>query len=151
MKLKRLGSLVLTLALTLSLTVPAHAATFSDVETHWAKEYITKMANQGYAKGYDDGTFKPDGKMTAAETLLFCARATGVDAGTQVAIYDNIGKEVSKLLPSANGMNNWASNEMALAIETGVLSLSELEELAQTDPKSVKTDEKGLILSLIHI
>ena len=83
MKLKRLGALALTLALTLSLTVPAHASTFSDVETHWARDYISKMATRGYAKGYDDGTFKPDGKMTAAETLLFCARATGLDSATQ--------------------------------------------------------------------
>ena len=153
MKLKRFGAMCLSLALALSLTViPSHAALeFSDVpEDFWGGQGyrdIKSMAAKGLAKGYEDGTFRPNAKMTAVETLLFCARATGVDAGTQVAIYDNIGKEVSKLLPSANGMNNWASSEMALAIETGVLSLSELEELAQTDPKSVKTDEKGLITS----
>lgn len=152
MKLKRFGALCLSLALALSLTVaPTHALEFSDVpEDFWGGEgyqNIKTMADKGLAKGYEDGTFRPNAKMTAVETLLFCARATGVDAGTQVAIYDNIGKEVSKLLPSANGMNNWASSEMALAVETGVLSLAELETLAQTDPKSIKTDEKGYTTS----
>ena len=152
MKLKRFGALCLSLALTLSLTVvPGHALEFSDVpEDFWGGagyRDIKSMADKGLAKGYEDGTFRPNAKMTAVETLLFCARATGVDAGTQVAIYDNIGKEVSNLLPSANGMNNWASSEMALAIETGVLSLTELEELAQTDPKSIKTDDKGYTTS----
>ena len=135
MKLKRLGSLALTLALTLSLTVPAHAATFSDVETHWAKDYIAKMANRGYAKGYDDGTFKPDGKMTAAETLLFCARATGLDSATQEEISKARADEMESTLPGS--MTSWAGKEMAVAIETGVLSISELEALAQIDPKTV--------------
>ncbi len=143
MKLKRLGALALTLALTLSLAVvPAHAATFSDVENHWAKDYISKMANRGYAKGYDDGTFKPDGKMTAAETLLFCARATGLDSTTQDKIAAARAEEMESILP--NGMYSWAGKEMAIAIETGVLSISELEALAQTDPKTVtEANPKG--------
>ena len=143
MKLKRLGALALTLALTLSLAVvPAHAATFSDVENHWAKDYISKMANRGYAKGYDDGTFKPDGKMTAAETLLFCARATGLDSTTQEKIAAARAEEMESILP--NGMYSWAGKEMAIAIETGVLSISELEALAQTDPKTVtEANPKG--------
>ena len=142
MKLKRLGALALTLALTLSLTVPAHAATFSDVETHWARDYISKMATRGYAKGYDDGTFKPDGKMTAAETLLFCARATGLDSATQEEISRARAEEMEATLPS--GMVSWAGKEMAVAVETGVLSVSELEALAQTDPKTVtETNPKG--------
>lgn len=142
MKLKRLGALALTLALTLSLTVPAHAATFSDVETHWARDYISKMATRGYAKGYDDGTFKPDGKMTAAETLLFCARATGLDSATQEEISKARAEEMEATLPS--GMVSWAGKEMAVAVETGVLSVSELEALAQTDPKTVtETNPKG--------
>ncbi len=142
MKLKRLGALALTLALTLSLTVPAHAATFSDVETHWARDYISKMATRGYAKGYDDGTFKPDGKMTAAETLLFCARATGLDSATQEEISRARAEEMEATLPS--GMVSWAGKEMAVAVETGVLSVSELEALAQTDPKTVtETNPRG--------
>ena len=64
MKLKRFGALALTLALTLSMTVvPARAVEFSDVtEEFWGYEDITKMSNLGYAKGYDDGTFKQIGR-----------------------------------------------------------------------------------------
>ena len=85
MKLKRLGALATTLALTLSMTaLPAAAIEFTDVpSTYWGYSDISKMSNQGYAKGYEDGTFKPEGKMTAADTLLFCARATGVESSTQ--------------------------------------------------------------------
>lgn len=136
MKLKRIGALALSLALTLSLTVPAHAATFTDIaDDYWAKDYIAKMANRGYAKGYDDGTFKPEGKMTAAETLLFCARATGIDSATQTKLAEVYAEEMEEILPE--GMYSWAGKEMAVAVEAGVLSLTELEALAQTDPKTV--------------
>lgn len=138
MKLNRFGALCISLALTLSLTtVPAHAISFSDVtEEFWGYEDITKMASQGYAKGYDDGTFKPNGRMTAAETLLFCARATGVDAGTQAKIAQARKDQMTQTLPTANNMNVWAATEMAVALETGVLSISELEELSRVDPKT---------------
>lgn len=138
MKLKRLSALFLTLALTLSLTaVPAHALAFTDVtEDFWGYTDITKMSNLGYAKGYDDGTFKPNGRMTAAETLLFCARATGVDAATQARIAEDRKEEMTETLPKANNMNSWAAAEMAVAVETGVLSISELEALSAVDPKT---------------
>ena len=138
MKLNRFGALITSLALTLSLTVaPAHAVSFSDVtEEFWGYEDITKMSNAGYAKGYDDGTFKPNGRMTAAETLLFCARATGVDAGTQAKIAEARKEQMTETLPASNSMNVWAAAEMAVALETGVLSISELEELSQVDPKT---------------
>ena len=138
MKLKRFGALALSLALTLSLTaVPAHALTFSDVTTDfWGYEDITKMSNRGLAKGYDDGTFKPNGRMTAAETLLFCARATGVETTVQAEIAKDRKEEITEILPTSNNMNVWAVAEMALAVETGVLSLEELEELSQIDPKT---------------
>lgn len=138
MKLNRFGALFSALALTLSLVAaPAHAAGFSDVtEEFWGYEDITKMSNQGYAKGYDDGTFKPNGRMTAAETLLFCARATGVDAGTQAKIAEARKTQMTETLPAANNMNVWAATEMAVALETGILSISELEELSRVDPKT---------------
>jgi len=149
MKLKRIGALVTTLALALSLVVvPAHAVEFTDVpKEFWGYDYIKRMSDKGYAKGYEDGTFKPNGKMTAVETLLFCARATGVNSAVQAKIVANSGKEIAKLLPAANNMNVWAVNEMAVAVEAGVLSHTELEALAETDRASVKTDEDGKITS----
>lgn len=41
--------------------------TFHDVQYHWAKSFITAIANLGVVKGYDDGTFKPDAPLKRAE------------------------------------------------------------------------------------
>lgn len=152
MKLKRFSALCLSLALALSLTVvPTHALEFTDVpEDFWGGQGyldIQTMAKKGLAKGYEDGSFRPNAKMTAVETLLFCARATGVDADTQKEIFADSGKTIANLLPTANGINSWAASEMALAVETGVLSLTELEALSQVDDASKKIEENGAITS----
>ena len=99
MKLKRLSTLALSLALVSALAVvPAHAA-FTDVsQNDWYYDDVTAMSQLGYAKGYEDGSFKPNGKMTAAETLLFCTRATGVDPTLQKKIAADHAKEMEELL-----------------------------------------------------
>lgn len=147
MNRKRLAALGLSLALTLSLSVtPALALRFTDVpESFWGYSYISRMSNDGLAKGYGDGTFKPNRKMTAAETLLFCARATGVSQAVQTRIAQARKEEVAAILPS--GMISWAADEMAVAVESGVLSLAELEALSKIDPQSEKKDASGKLNS----
>ena len=129
---KRMGALGLSLALTLSLTVTGAAAiSFTDVPaTNWAYQYINDMSDRALAKGYEDGSYKPDAKMTAAETLLFCARVTQVDNYTQTKIAEKWASQMSNLLPDS--YVSWASKEMAVAVEAGVLSLSELSSLSQS-------------------
>ena len=49
-------------------------ASFSDVTSHWAKDEISIAANHGWIKGYEDGSFKPDQKITRAETMTLVNR-----------------------------------------------------------------------------
>ena len=49
-------------------------ATFSNVSSHWAKDEISIAANHGWIKGYEDGSFKPDQKITRAETMTLVNR-----------------------------------------------------------------------------
>ena len=141
MKLHRLGASVTALALTLSLgSVSAQAVRFPDVpSTFWGYTDINRMAERGYAKGYEDGTFRPNNKMTAFETLLFCARAAGIDSETQAKIAAARKEEMTNTLPKANNINVWAAAEMAVAVECGVLSVAELEALSQSDPKTASS------------
>ena len=89
MKTNRLLSCALALAVTVSaLALPASAATaFPDIQSHWAKSYIEEMTDANMFKGYEDGTFKPENKLTTAEALALCARAE-TDAGDAVATLD---------------------------------------------------------------
>ena len=49
-------------------------ASFFDVTSHWAKDEISIAANHGWIKGYEDGSFKPDQKITRAETMTLVNR-----------------------------------------------------------------------------
>ena len=49
-------------------------ATFADVTSHLAKDEISIAANHGWIKGYEDGSFKPDQKITRAETMTLVNR-----------------------------------------------------------------------------
>ena len=51
------------------------ASTFSDIKGHWAEQYIEKAVAQGIIKGYTDGRFLPDEKVTRAEFISMLNRA----------------------------------------------------------------------------
>ncbi|MGB4438067.1 MAG: S-layer homology domain-containing protein [Sedimentibacter sp.] len=50
---------------------------FSDIEDHWAIEYINSAAEKGWVKGYPDGTFKPDQYITRAEFVTLVNNVLG--------------------------------------------------------------------------
>ena len=56
----------------------AHLKTkFTDIDGHWAKDYISMGSNKKYVSGYKDKTFKPDNYVTRAE---FCQMLTKISA-----------------------------------------------------------------------
>lgn len=61
-------ALVLSVLLVFSAFTTVFAATpSSDYESHWAKETIQSAISSEIAKGYPDGSFKPDNAITRAE------------------------------------------------------------------------------------
>lgn len=57
---------------------------FSDVPEHNPNSgYIQSAVEQGIIKGYDDGTFKPDAKVTRGHMATFIARAFNLPSGNQ--------------------------------------------------------------------
>lgn len=42
---------------------------FTDIDGHWAKDFILKIAGQYWISGNPDGTFKPDAYITRAEAM----------------------------------------------------------------------------------
>lgn len=50
---------------------------FTDIENHWARDYISMGSNKKYVSGYKDKTFKPDNNITRAE---FCQMLTKISS-----------------------------------------------------------------------
>ena len=57
---------------------------YRDLTTHWAREYVLPLSESGVFQGYDDGTFKPDNKITVAEfiKIVMAALEEEVTPGT---------------------------------------------------------------------
>jgi len=57
-------------------TDPSSAASFTDLPPgHWATSPIAAAQTRGILKGYPDGTFRPEGSLTKAETVALIIRA----------------------------------------------------------------------------
>ena len=77
-------SLVLAMAMALGVTASAYAANpFSDVPAgHWAYDAVNKLAAEGVADGYPDGTYGGYKLMTRSEMVQSVAKA--MDKGAKV-------------------------------------------------------------------
>ncbi len=49
-------------------------ALFADIAGYWAEDSINRAAATGWVNGYDDGTFRPDNKITRAEAITLINR-----------------------------------------------------------------------------
>jgi hypothetical protein len=61
-----------------TVTVPVQVGVmsidFDDTETHWAREYIGKLAARGVLNGMGDNLFVPDGNLTRAQFLTMLSK-----------------------------------------------------------------------------
>ncbi len=48
---------------------------FKDIEGHWAADFINALANRGLISGFNDGTFKPNDRITRAQYAALLVKA----------------------------------------------------------------------------
>lgn len=73
------------------MVIPASAGSFSfsDTAGHWAEAVIREASGQGWATGYEDGSFRPDRPVTRAELAVLLVRAFELPgAGREPAFAD---------------------------------------------------------------
>ena len=65
---------------------------FSDIAGHWAKDEIAVAANNGWVNGYEDGSFRPQNKITRAETMSLVNRVLNRRPETAEDLLENMTK-----------------------------------------------------------
>jgi uncharacterized repeat protein (TIGR02543 family) len=63
---------------------------FSDIQGHWAQADIEKAASYGWIEGYEDGTFRPDRKITRAEAITIINRVLGRSPQGEDSLLDDM-------------------------------------------------------------
>lgn len=148
MKKRVLGG-ILSAAMLMTV-MPVSAVSFSDVEgvetVAWAEPYINEMAELGYIKGYEDGTFQPNKTITKTEALLLLARMVGVDGEAYADSVESALREYEDVL---SGYNTNYPKEISFLLYTGVLKADELDDYISTSNKNValKRYEAAILLT----
>lgn len=67
------------------------AMSFKDTNDSWAKDYISWCSDNGIISGYNDGSFKPNKKITRAEFATMLAKSIKKEAATIVDVnYEDV-------------------------------------------------------------
>ena len=76
-------------------------ASFNDIAGHWAKDEIAVAANNGWVNGYEDGSFRPQNKITRAETMSLVNRVLNRKPETAEDLLENMTKWTDNADPNA--------------------------------------------------
>ena len=67
-------SMSLILIFILSISQFTLAEGYKDIESHWSKPYVTQGIEEGWIKGYEDETIRPNDKITRSEFISILSR-----------------------------------------------------------------------------
>lgn len=85
---------------------------FNDIDRHWARETIGKIANAGIINGYSDGTFKPEGTVQVNHFLKMVVLA--------------LDHEVDE----SKG-NHWSDGYIEISLKEGLITPGEFNSYAR--------------------
>ncbi|MBP1966416.1 S-layer homology domain-containing protein [Paenibacillus aceris] len=87
----------------------APAITLSDIKGHWAENNILELVKAGSINGYQDGTFKPENRITRAEFVSIVVKYLKLN-------------EQGSSNKFADVANHWAKNAIATAAAQGIIT-----------------------------
>jgi len=105
---------------------------FSDIEGHWAKNWIEKAVKLGFVSGYEDGTFKPDRTITRAEFSKLINNALHTEKKADLSFSDVNNKE-------------WFYAEIQKSVASGFFSGYENNTFRPNNP--IKREEVAKVVS----
>jgi len=94
---------------------------FDDLQDHWAKSQITRLATLGMVKGYRDNTYKPDQMVSRLEALVLIVQSAGYSPAPASKTRSSTKNRLQK--PSANTSARvpWGQPYLDMAEEKGFL------------------------------
>ncbi|MEN1761623.1 S-layer homology domain-containing protein [Anoxynatronum sibiricum] len=91
-KTKKILAMILIVVMISPTVVFGEGNSKDDLQGHWAEKNMRQWIAGGWMKGYPDGSYRPDGKITRAEFITLINKLYGYDATTEEN-YEDIEKE----------------------------------------------------------
>ena len=83
---------------------------FSDIQDHWAANFIVQLSNAGIVKGFEDKTFRPNTNITRAEYAALLVKAFDITPVRTGITFSDV------------SVNFWANSVIQQAYRAGFLS-----------------------------
>ncbi|MEA4813754.1 MAG: S-layer homology domain-containing protein [Oscillospiraceae bacterium] len=138
---KKIVSIILVFILIFSVSVPALASDYTDLDGHWAQEYMEDLAGRGYLTGYDNGTMRPDNMITACESLVLLSRFYSLSDFQSDTIYSDYKEIVTEKVPSSL---SWAYKYLTVCLASGIITESDLSSMDLTS--KIKKEQLSVFL-----
>lgn len=111
---------------------------FDDIDGHWAKPVVTKMAFEGIVGGFPDGSYKPDETVSRAEFITMIMNYTDDD----ISEYKNGFTDISK--------NDWYADNVQTAYEKNYLPKAMTEDGKFYPERAITREEMAAVTSCIY-
>ncbi|WP_409226792.1 GLUG motif-containing protein [Gudongella sp. SC589] len=141
---KKILSWLLTFAMVFSMLggvgQVAFGQSFNDISAHWAKDDIEEWSGKGLISGYEDGTFRPDDKITRAEFVKLINNVISIKMEESISFVDveerdwyfrDLRKAIYGEYIAGYEDNTFRANELITRQEAAVIlkNLVQLEEI----------------------
>ncbi len=84
---------------------------FNDIDdSHWANEYVTKLAQYEVITGFEDGTFRPEDLVTKEQFVKMVVEAFGLQSDNKAVAFADV------------DAGHWAKDYIAVAVDKGIIN-----------------------------
>ena len=118
---------------------------FTDMQDHWSRSHVMRLATLEVVKGYPDHTYKPDQLVNRLETIVLVIRSGGFTAeaerlassrNKQSKVRSGSGSKSNKsaAVPVPTPQVSWGQSYVDLAVEKGFLPLDKPDDFDADGP-----------------
>ena len=119
-----------------------HSIVLNDIDSHWAKGVIEKLASAGVIAGYEDGTFKPDQTISREEMVVILSRIINLS---------KLDKDTTKgNLTDLTSASSYAVNQIKDAAEAGIIS-GKNDGIFDPHGNSTRSEALTVILNALNL
>ena len=105
----------------LGLKMESGATAFSDVKaTDWYSSAVNTAHAYGLIDGYNDGTFRPDDKITREQAMVIVAKAMML-TGLRDKLSTQTSEEALRPFVDAEAVESWAKKGVAETVQSGIV------------------------------
>lgn len=127
---------------------------FNDLQGHWARSHITRLAALDAVKGHPDHTFKPDQQISRLETVVLLMRSGGftTEAEQLARVRSSSGGSAAgaKTPPATTPIVPWGQQYLNLAVDKGFLRIDSAEDF-DFDAPATRLEAARLLAHALYL